>query len=197
VGRRKVSEPFPVDPSTLTTAQLLREVASLEKLVNQRMDAIEKAVTVAHENLVRVPTEVDKAIGHLREVMLEKFATMSERFTNIQTQFDERDVRVEQTAKDTKTAVDAALAAQEKSAGKQADSFALSIGKSETATTKQIDQLVQLIQQDRKATDDKVADIKDRLTRIEGTGQGRTDMWGWILAGVVALVAVAGFVLKG
>src|SRR5688572_12559693 len=109
------TESFPMsDPTPLTTAQILREINSLEKL----MDAIEKAVTVAHENLVRVPTEVDKAIGHLRELMLEKFLTIvktfettDQKFHNIQTQFMERDARSEQAENYTKTAVDAAFAA--------------------------------------------------------------------------------------
>lgn len=184
------------DPSALTTQALLREITSLEKLTAQRMDAIEKAVTVAHENLVRVPTEVDKAIGHLKEVMVVKFETTEERFSSIHTQFRERDVRVEQTAKDTKTAVDAALAAQEKSAGKQAESFGLSIGKSEAATTKQIDQLGVLIQQNTKATDDKITDLKDRITRIEGTGRGRGEMWGYIVGGVSVLAALVAIFWK-
>jgi hypothetical protein len=187
---RAVTEAFTLDPSALTTAQLLREISSLEKLTAQRMDAIEKAVTVAHENLVRVPTEVDKAIGHLKEVVNGRLHTVDEKFRSIDKQFIERDVRVEQAANDTKTRVEAAFASQEKSAAKQAESFGLSIGKSESATTKQIDQLGLLIQQNTKALDDKIGDIKDRLTRIEGTGKGRGDVWGWIVAAIGAFAAV-------
>jgi uncharacterized protein YgbK (DUF1537 family) len=174
-----VSETFTLDPSALTTAQLLREVSSLEKLTAQRMDAIEKAVTVAHDNLVRVPTEVDKAIGHLRAVMDGRLDTVDEKFRSVQTQFSERDIRVEQTALGTKTAVEAALAAQEKAAAKQAESLAVSIGKSDAATTKQIDSL-----------NEKINDVRDRLTRIEGAGKGRGDMWGWIVAAIGAFAAV-------
>jgi len=165
-------------------------IAELEKLMTQRMEAIEKAVSVAHEDLVRVPTAMDKAIGNLREVVDGKLDTIYEKLTGVGTQFRERDVRVAQTALDTKTAVDAALAAQKELANKQAESFGLSIGKSEAAVTKQIDQLGVIIQQNTKASDDKIADIKERLTRIEGAGKGRGEMWGWLIGAVGLLAAI-------
>jgi hypothetical protein len=49
---------------------------------------------------------------------------------------------------------------------------ALAISRSEAATVKQIDQMGLLIQTGSKTVDDKFSDIKDRLTRIEGKGEG-------------------------
>jgi len=57
------------DSSLLTTQYLEREIKHLEKLLTQRIDSVDRAVIVAHENLVRVPTEVDKAISHLHDVV--------------------------------------------------------------------------------------------------------------------------------
>lgn len=176
------STPVP-DPTEKTTESLLREISSLREVLESkiegqrdvlatRIDGMAKAVELLQVITDRQPLDVDKKIAHLQKLHEEKFHS-------IDVQFRERDVRVEQTAKDTKTAVDAALAAQEKSAGKQADSFALSIGKSENATTKQID-----------ALDEKINDMKERVTRIEGAGKGRGDVVGWIVAGITTLAAV-------
>lgn len=176
------STPVP-DPTLLTTQQLIREIAALREIVESkiegqrevleaRIDGMDKAIRLLQAISDRVPSDVDSKVAHLRTLHEEKFHS-------IDIQFKERDERVEQTAKDTKTAVDAALAAQEKSAGKQADTFALSIGKSENATTKQID-----------ALDEKLNDMKERVTRIEGAGKGRGDAVGWIVAAISALAAV-------
>lgn len=181
------STPIP-DPTLLTTEALKREISALKELMTTRLDAMDKAMSIFSENLQRTPTDTDKQIGHLKELIFGRFDTVAEQFNSVQTQFVERDVRVEHTARDTKTAVDAALAAQKELASKQADSFGLSIGKSENATTKQIDQLGVLIQQSTKASDDKIGDIKDRLTRIEGASKGRGDVWAYVV-GAVGLVA--------
>ncbi len=86
--------------------------------------------------------------------------------------------------------MDAALQAAKEAVGEQNKSSALAIAKSEAATTKQIDQLAGVIQTMTKAFDDKVGDVKDRLTRIEGAKQGMSAGWG-LLIGAVGLVAAA------
>ena len=157
------------DPTVLTTAALLREIANLESRIMGHIEGIEKSIEVAHQDLVRVPTAVDKAVDGLRQLTWGRFDTVDVRFTGIATQFKERDTRIEQTSIDTKTRVEAALAAQEKAAGKQADAF-----------TKQID-----------ALDDKISDIRDRQISSEGTGKGRGDVWGYVAALAGLLIALA------
>jgi hypothetical protein len=49
----------------------------------------------------------------------------------------------------------------------------LAIAKSETSTTKQIDQLGSLVVSQAKNVDDKITDVKERLTRMEGQGLGK------------------------
>ena len=71
-----------------------------------------------------------------------------------------------------KIAVDAALQAAKEAVAEQNRSFALATGKSETATMKQIDALGLAIQTANKGLDDKIADLKDGLTRIEGMDLG-------------------------
>lgn len=177
-----------IDPTALTTQQLLREVTSLEKLMAQRMDAMDKAMEIFSDNLTRAPTEVDKQIGHLKSLMEKTFEVMDEKFASVQTQFSERDVRTEQTAKDSKVAVDAALQAAKEAVGKQQEASDRAIAKSEAATTKQLDQIVMLIAANTKASDEKIDDLKKRVATRDGEGGGLQKGW-LILVGAVGLIA--------
>ena len=210
--------PIP-DPTVLTTQQLVREIAALKEVVFTRLDGMDRAILIFNENITRVPTDTDKQIQHLRELLQSKLEEIvkemlsgrqvittrmdamdkavillqsiadrvpgkidekinalreihEEKFASIQVQFRERDVRTEQSSKDSKVAVDAALQAAKEAVGEQNKSSALAIAKSEASTTKQIDQLGQLIQSGAKGVDDKFTDVKDRLTRIEGAKEG-------------------------
>lgn len=202
-----------IDPSILTTQQLWREIASLKELVLTHIERVDKAVDVAHADLVRVPTEVQKAISGLKDVHEEKFTTFEhrfsdrakfidqrlddnyriadEKFNSVEKQFKERDTRVEQTARDTKLAVDAALQAAEKA-----------VSKSETSTVKQIDQQALTITNANRSLDDKINDLKDRITRIEGQALGALsqkgetkDNWGYIAGGVGLLITIITIVI--
>jgi hypothetical protein len=190
------------DPSRLTTAQLLRELANLKEIFITRLDAYDRAIVLFQENITRVPTDNDKQIQHLQSLHEERFTGMDraiqllqklddhiprtidekisalrfvheEKFISIQVQFRERDVRTEQSSKDSKVAVDAALQAAKEAVGEQNKSSALAIAKSEASTVKQIDQMGLLITTQAKAVDDKFSDVKDRLTRIEGKDTGK------------------------
>jgi hypothetical protein len=173
------------DPTILTTQQLNREMALLRELVdvkfaeaNQqsimrhemlkvRLDGMDKAIGLVQSEADRLPSHVDEKIAALKEIHEEKFAS-------IQTQFFERDVRTEHTSKDSKIAVDAALQAAKEAVAAQNSSNSIAIAKSETGTTKQIDQMGLLIQTGNKAADDKITDLKERITRLEGRDEGGT-----------------------
>ena len=131
-------------------------------------------------------------MGHLR-------TEHEEKFKSIATQFTERDIRTEQTARDSKVAVDAALQAQKEAAGAQNESNAASISKSEAAFTKQIDQIGVIINTTTKGTDEKIEDIKTRITQIEGRATGRGDSWGYIVGAggiVIVIIAIFEFIMK-
>jgi hypothetical protein len=178
------------DPSQLTTRQLLREVSLLEDKISNRLIAGEKAVDKLTINFERITDLIDHAIAQLNLIHTEKF-------NSIQTQFRERDTRTEQTSKDSKTAVDAALQAAKEAVGEQNKSSALAISKSEIAVTKQIDQIYTLITASNKAMDEKIADTKSRLDQNAGQETGvksiKEDGKSWIaiaisLAGVLLVV---------
>lgn len=153
------------DPTELTTQQLWREIGSLKELVFSRLDAIEKAIQIAHDDLVRVPTEVQKAVGTLKELHEERLRSittlMDERCRNINHQLAERDAQRLQSNQDNKVAIDTALSAAKESSGEQIKTQAMAIAKNEAAAFKQIESL-----------EDKLNDIKDRLTTIEAMRMG-------------------------
>jgi hypothetical protein len=226
------------DPSQVTSTAIDRAVNNSSKVINARIDGMEKAVEVFQADLTRVPTSVDRAIQGLRELIETRFdgmdkdiagihksldsrdaavkeqtthlrdlvfgkiaelgAVTAERFTGVAAQFSERDTRTDQRAGDTKLAVDAAFAA-----AKEATS------KIEAGFTKSIDGQQELMNTNTKASDEKISDIKDRVTTIESRTQGigsanqdhrenRTENWGYVIGVafiVSALISVIGFLL--
>jgi hypothetical protein len=164
------------DPTVLTTRNLQREIQSLKELVFVRIECVEQEMRAAYkEHRESFNYNVEQQVLHLKELVLQRFLTSDEKFEGIKTQFKERDTRTEQTARDSKVAIDAALSAQEKAVGKQNESFGLSIAKSEASTIKQIDQNAQLLGTTTAGLNDKIDDIKSRLTLIEGQDRGGSE----------------------
>lgn len=152
------------------------EARGFLKSIETRLDSMDKATELLRENLGVVPSAMDRAVNHLREFMVARIESTAvsrdERFNSIELQFKERDTRTDQSSRDSKVAVDAALQAAKEAVGEQNKSSALAIAKSENSTTKQIDQLQTLIQSNSDATNDKINDIKARLDRGEGLTRG-------------------------
>jgi hypothetical protein len=212
------------DPTALTTEQLTRTVASVKEMFAVQIAAEHESLELLKQEIKSLPCEMDKTVDHLKGFiearlngmdkatqllqsgadliparMDEKIAALKvlheERFNSIKTQFLERDVRTEQSSKDSKVAVDAALQAAKEAVGEQNKSSALAISKSEAATTKQIDQIGAAMASQSKNVDDKFSDMKDRLTAIENRGTGRQDSWGWLVGAVGMVVGVIAVVL--
>jgi hypothetical protein len=193
-GRDGGLRPVP-DPTLLTTQQLFGAIASLKELVFTRLDGMDKAMELFNANITRVPTDTDKQIGHLKELMIEKFQAVSVVFL-------ERDKRAEQSARDSKTAIDAALQAAKDAVAKQNEASDRAISKSEVATTKQIDALGTLIGTNNKAIEGTLQDLKDRINRYEGAERGEHAAVGSRQASnanigliIGTLIGIAGFVL--
>src|ERR1035437_2788492 len=148
------------DPTVLTTQQLLREIATAREVIETRLNGMDKAIELLQASSNRFPSFVEQAVGRLQELHEEKFRS-------IEVQFKERDTRTDQTSRDSKVAVDAALSAQVKSVDAQNISNSLAISKSEAGFTKQIDQIGALIQATGQRTDDKIDEIKTRLSSNE------------------------------
>lgn len=188
---RQESRPDP-DPTLRTTEQLLREISlvreifaselkGLKTVIETRLDGMDKAIELLQVRSDKIPMHIAGEVGQLQKLHDEKFHS-------IETQFLERDTRTEQTSRDSKVAVDAALQAAKEAVGEQNKSNALAIAKSEAAFTKQIDQIGILVSTMAKTSDDKIDDLKSRVQSMEGRDKGFGIIW-------AAAIAVGGLVI--
>ena len=198
------------DPSVMTTEQLDRAIQSLKNEfkiqfdgVETRFRAIDEATRLVHDDLVRVPTDVQKVTGAIRELVEQEIKTATaqlltelreavarteERFIGVANQFGSND-----------KALTAALQAQEKQAIATNDSNTAASQKQEAAFTKQIDQLGQVMNATNNGLNDKLDDAKQRLQVLET--QSRTidrgsdksmSVIGTTIAAVVGFVVIMG-----
>lgn len=191
------------DPTVRTVEQLQREVSALKELHGVRLEAMDKAIQVAHDDLVRVPTDVQKAVGALRDVFLETFKIHDEKFSGVQRQFEERDVRSDKTAELNQKALDAALLTAEKAVSKQQESFTVATTKSEASFTKQIEALGIQLSGIVKTNDDKFSDFRQSISRLDTTlaasqsrSVGHGETWGYVVAAIVAIGVVADIIIR-
>jgi DNA-binding ferritin-like protein len=185
------------DPSSLTAEKIHHDISALEATMLARMEglnnaiearfkAIDRATELFDANLNRIPTSVDRQVLQLRELHDAKFKAIdglmaaaslldNEKFSSIQQQINERDVRYSLVSSDAKSAVADALAAQQKTT---ADAFAAqqkSTEKQDAGTQKAIDQQSVLFTGLTNAQSLQIADLKERMTRAEtATANGMT-----------------------
>ena len=175
-------KPIP-DPTVLTTEALLREIGNLYSLLTTRLDSIEEAnklrLHALTEGLQRVPSDTARLIKHHEDVA-------EQRFANVETQFRERDVRVESDKKASKEALDAALLAAKELVGVTNDN-----------TGKQVDQISAASTAQYAAIDARITELKERIDRgqsgFEGAQTQRTETrsTGQLVAAAVGAFLVA------
>ena len=152
------------DPSTLTTAQLLREIEILRGSIDDKVEARQREMLVAQE------LSEAKLRGEI-ELTAQRFDAFTGQLELIERQ------RVEQKS-DTKAAVDAALIAQKEAVQEQTIASGLSIAKSEAATAKQLDQqsvtfttaisgVTKNSSDQKDAFNVSIADLKERLGALD------------------------------
>jgi hypothetical protein len=186
------------DPTVLTTQAVRRDISALrevleaeiegqEKVFEGRFVAMDKAIELLQTIADRLPGLIDGKVAQLKGLHDEKFSSIA-------TQFSERDTRTEQTQRDSKVAVDAALQAQKESVNAQNISNAQAIAKSEANFTKLLDQLAMLINSNTKTSDDKIDDLKARVQSIEGKGLGIGSVGALVVGAAVVIAAIVGFI---
>ncbi len=152
---------------SLTVARQLNK-----DVINGRLDAVDRATALLHENTSRFPTILDKELANLNSLFDEKLNGILTRFDGIAVQFRERDIRTDQDKIAASTAVNAALQAQKEAAGAQNESNAAAITKSENSFTKEIDGLKALIATTKDSINSQIQNLTGRMDRGEGGSQG-------------------------
>lgn len=198
--------PIP-DPSTLTTEQLRRELASLREILETRLAGMDRATDLQAEGLASLTKYFEDQLRHqhadrldqlaaLREALEGQIgmvrAVMNERFAAVDTRFAERDTRTEQAAQEARISLDAALAAAKEAVSEQNKANTLAIDKSDATTQKQIDSIGDQMTTAIKFLEDKIADLTGRLDRNEGKSQGGANLWAGIVGVIVILVMAVG-----
>ena len=187
----------------LTTAALIREIDSLRErtthdnemlreIVETRLTANDAEVALLRSAIEKIPALISEAVGSLQKLHEEKFQSIG-------IQFKESDVRTDQTSRDSKVAVDAALKAQQEAFAEQNKSSALAISKSEAAFIEALKQQQALFQTEIKAANDKIGVLTSRLDKGEGTSgavitahtENRLNVGQLMTAGGLILLAVS------
>lgn len=175
----------------MTSRQLTSAIVAAREVLETRLDGMDKAIELLQALNDKAGAIMDAKVNQLKLLHEEKFASIA-------TQFAERDTRTEQTSRDSKVAVDAALQAAKEAVGEQNKSSALAIAKSETGTTKQIDTLSDAINVVKGTLDEKIASLSRRLDIADGQdfgkGGAKTDARETYGLVVATLVGVAGFI---
>lgn len=140
-----------------------RQVNALRELLSARIDGMDVATKLLAENVRQVPSEITKAAGALREILQGEIQGVRdvslEKFTAI-----------EGTFASNALALTAALAAQKEAAAEAKKSSDLAIDKSEKTTQETIRANDAKTASGISAQAAVMADIKDRLIRLESGG---------------------------
>lgn len=206
------------DPTERTVEQLLREIATsretteakatgVREVIETRLSGMDKAIELLQHTANKMPQFIKDEVAQLRELHQEKFNSIGTQidiqFGAIATQFGERDKRTDQLSLSDKTAINAALAAQEKQAVAQNESNAAANVKMETNFSKLIDQGQALLLEVRRNTEAQINDLKSRLDKGEGGAASSRevkkdshDNLSLILAAAAVLIAIGVAFLK-
>lgn len=128
-------------------------------------------------------------IRHLDVLIANKLQTVEQRFVLL-------DARTAEQKQDTTNALNAALAAQKEAVAAQTASSEKSITKSETATTERIKGVETLLATGGKATDDKIADIKERVVAIEAIKLGGVEAVANNRASITTVQSIIGVIIS-
>jgi hypothetical protein len=150
-----MAEPKP-DPTLLTTASLLREIANLKELQGANLEVVSSSLDGLTKRFDHKYVESAADIQHLRELVFERIEGMRE--------------LSRQAREDSKISLDAAFRSAKEAGDKAEQSFA-----------KQIEALSERTEAASKATNEKIDRLTSRLDTGEGKSKGAGDLWAYLV----------------
>lgn len=182
------------DPVT----SLRNELETQLRAIDVRFNGIDKATQLQHEDTVRVPTLVDRAVNSLRELLVAEIGVsiarvegeigkgfagskeifqgaievVNEKITSLANVTTQQFKSIDDKFAEKDKAVSVGLSAQKESAAAQQDSNNTATRKMEDNFTKLLDQGRELLTEVRRNTELQINDIKSRLDKGEGGNSG-------------------------
>ena len=144
-------------------------------------DPTSRTLQTVHREVETLGDKMETLFEGAQRLTNEQFVAVELQFTLVER------LRVEQKA-DTKAAVDAALTAQKEAVKEQTTASDRAIAKSETAMTKQLEQLIVTFTTAISGVTDTIDGVKERVGKVEGIRQGGKDA-------TAAMYALGGFVI--
>ena len=187
------------DPSTLTTAQLQRELVGLRQLLETRMDASDMQIADLKAAMIRLPMErtalIDKQISAIKEYFEEKFKGVETQFIGV-----EKLTSAMQSA--AGTAITAAFAAADKQYAAQNVANADSIRKSETNFAERLKGVETLQESTKETLSTQIGELRARIDRgdggvravVDSRNEHRLDVGG-IVSIIAAIISAAAVVV--
>jgi hypothetical protein len=167
-----------------------QSIRALRDVYNAERAARDEAVRILHDDMVRVPTLLDRAELNITTQLrseTESLADLTEqKFANVWLRFTELEKRSRDLDEARAIALTAALNAAKEAVGEQNRSNTTAIEKSEKATNDKINQLEGTFNAANKATNERLDDVKSRLDR----GEGGVSSALVIGSGLMALLAI-------
>lgn len=159
------SRPVP-DPTELTARAIVQLRTELTALWDEKFENLQKQIT-------RIETGLDGRDEAVRREVDTLKILVDEKFKGVDIQFGGRDI-----------ALNAALSAAKSSVADQNASNSLAATKAEDSFNKRIEGISSSIVLQTKTTDDKISDLKDRITQIESASSGAGGAVNWVIAGI-------------
>jgi hypothetical protein len=143
----------------------------LRELIEQRLNAMDLATKVLAGSVEKFPTDIDRAVGSVREIVLGEVS-------RVQAVTLEKFTAIDGTFSSNALALTAALAAQKEAAAEQNKSNTLAITKSESSTKETIAANAVQAQTGLASLSGQVSDVKDRVIRLESLDIGAKSVTG-------------------
>jgi chromosome segregation ATPase len=147
-------------------------MASVLSQTQTRFDAIDRAIDLAHQDAVRVPTIVDRAVSDVKAELETKIAlskaTTESKIGEVAGKLDVLAIQFQERTAASSTAIAAALQAAKEAVGQQTLSSASAIDKAQAQTVEALSQLRAFSSSEITAQAAQLNDIKSRLDKAEG-----------------------------
>ena len=173
------------DPTQLTQTAIDRSINSALALIDEKIDGAKRAVQAVIEGHWALDeNRFANAKHELEQAILRRNDLDTERFGAVNLRFTERDLRFAQQNADHQSAIAAALAA-----------VTSANARLETTFSKQIEALSARLDAQAIAQAERITDMKDRISAVEGERRGST-MSSTLMIGIVgSMLVLAGLVV--